>query len=184
MNLNVANKDVVVKLIVGVSILSLGFIFGYVEYVYMPYSSRIEKSQKKLDKMTAEINRAIAVANKEKVLTKEVESWKEKEVEAEKRLPSGKEVSDLIYTVMNLCKRNGVEVNSIQPMETKDREYFKETNYRMSVKTKYHNFGRFLGSLSQADRIFSVKDVTMAKARDDISINFILISFQYKAHKK
>lgn len=160
---------------------ALGFV--YWKYFWAPVSARITAAGAKLESVEKDITAAEAQEKRLDKLKIEVSSLKQQKEAAERRLPKGKNVPDLIYTLTDMGRKYNVEIHSISPMGRTARQYFAEVSYGITLTGSYHSLGKFLTALGTSERIFSAQNLSITAAPgaggDTISATFTLIAYQY-----
>jgi len=155
--------------------------FGYFKYLWQPYAARKADGLAKITDINSRIAKAKGTAGRLDALNRELKELSLREQDAEKRLPKGKKVPDLLRTVMNLSRYNAVTINSFSSQGAKDLAYHSEVRYIMQVTGNYHALGRFLAALATSQRLFAVRDLNVRGADSgNSSASFVLIAYQYK----
>ncbi len=175
------NKEQI-QLIFAVVFCSGALFFVYWKYFLAPTSSRITEASKKLESVERDIKSAESQEKRLDKLKVEVANLKEQRNNAEKRLPKGRNMPDLIYTLNDMARKYNVEVNSISPQGKSPKQYFTEVYYGISLNGTYHSLGKFLTALGVSERIFSTKGLTISAASsgvNTVSATFMLVTYQY-----
>jgi type IV pilus assembly protein PilO len=158
-----------------------GFGYTYIRFFWLPTSDRIKKATDEIEKVGKEIQTARANAARLPRIEAELLELSQKAIDAERRLPKTKAVPDILVTMTSLARKHDVEVMSFTPGGQAGREYFTELNYPMVAKGSFHSLGKFFAAIALEERIFNVVNIVFPGGDTGImSVNFTLISYQYK----
>lgn len=154
----------------------------YVKFFWLPIAQAKAEATEKIEEIEAKIVKAKQQAARLERLQAEIASLNERAAEAEKRLPKTKSVPDILLAISALAQKNRVVIQNFSPGSSKSQQYFTELQYPLSVRGSYHNIGRFLAAVALEERIFNIKDINYpsADAVGDMTVTFILLSYQYK----
>jgi len=83
------------------------------------------------------------------------------------QLPSKTEVADLLTDITQTGLTNGLEFEYFKPQAEKPREFYAELPIDLTVKGQYHEFGKFMSSVSSLPRIVTIHDFTITKVKKD-----------------
>lgn len=171
-----------IKMIIAFVMFALVFGYIYHKYIWIPYSERTKAAQEKIEKINKEITRAKVASKRFDKVLQELNQLKKKAEFSEKRLPPGKELPDLIFTLMNAARKYDVRINYITPRPSTEKEFYFEDIYKMSVAGDYHIVGLFLTFMVTSDRVFTIKNVSMSETKKDgeVEARFDLVAYQYK----
>ncbi|MBI4802590.1 MAG: type 4a pilus biogenesis protein PilO [Elusimicrobia bacterium] len=175
------NKDQLTK-IVGIAMFSALFGYVYVVYFWLPTAKKIEENSKKVADIQSDIDKAKMQKAKCKNLEATLADLGAQKEAAQKKLPTGKKLPDLLRTLTDLSKKYKVNIKSIAPGAATREEYFMKAAYSISVTGDYHSLGRFLTALGLEERILTMENLTISGtpgAETSISANFTLIAYQY-----
>ncbi|OGS53566.1 MAG: hypothetical protein A3J79_07285 [Elusimicrobia bacterium RIFOXYB2_FULL_62_6] len=173
------NKDQITK-IVGITMFSVLFGYVYVVYFWLPTSKKIGENSKKVEAIQNDIDKAKAAKAKCKNLEKTLADLSAQKEAAQKKLPTGKKVPDLLRTLTDLSKKHRVSIKLISPLTTVREEYFMKASYTIAVSGEYHAIGRFLTALGLEERILTMENLVLSGGGDTVvNANFILIAYQY-----
>lgn len=81
------------------------------------------------------------------------------------QLPSKTEVADLLSDITQTGLSNGLEFELFKPKEEKPQEFYAELPIELKVKGQYHEFGKFMSSVSSLPRIVTIHDFTITKIK-------------------
>lgn len=172
------NKDQITK-IVGIAMMSGLFGYVYVVYFWMPTAKKISENAKKVEEIQNDIDKAKAAKAKCKNLEAKLAELSAQKEAAQKKLPTGKKVPDLLRTLTDLSKKYNVSIKSIAPGATVREEYFMKASYSMNVSGDYHSIGKFLTALAVEERILTMENLTLSSGGELLNANFTLIAYQY-----
>lgn len=175
-------KDQITTLIAVVMFGGL-FIYAYVAYFWMPVSKKISINSKKLQEITSNIEKARREKARYKDLNLRLEALKIEKENAQKKLPTGKKIPELIRSLMDFAKKYNITIQTISPQGSQREEYFVKELYSISVKGDYHSLGRFLTALGLEERIFTIENLSIAGTpgaeTSSITATFMLVAYQY-----
>lgn len=174
------NKDQITK-IVGITMGSALFGYVYVVYFWLPTSKKISENSAKVEAIQKDIDTAKAAKAKCKNLEARLIELSAQKEAAQKKLPTGKKVPDLLRTLTDLSKKYKVNIRTIAPGTTTREEYFMKAYYAISVSGDYHSLGRFLTALGLEERILTMENLSISGGGADNSLNanFTLVAYQY-----
>jgi type IV pilus assembly protein PilO len=105
-----------------------------------------------------------------------------------KRLPSKKEIPELLKTITKLALKSNIELVSFRPGKSVSKEVYEEIPVNLFVKGTYHNLGLFLTKIGNLERIITPSNVKMhaitptlqdpSTTRSDL----VITAFVYKEH--
>ena len=82
------------------------------------------------------------------------------------QLPSKTEVADLLTDITQTGLSNGLEFEYFKPQAEKPKEFYAELPIDLTVRGQYHEFGKFMSSVSSLPRIVTIHDFTIKKVKD------------------
>lgn len=169
---------------IAISVVLIGVVlFGYLKFFWLPISKKIEETRANNKVISEKIEKAKQQAARLPKLEQELVTLNEQAIEAEKRLPRTKSVTDILVTVNELAMKHRVSILSFSPGGTSSKQYFIELNYPITAKGNFHAIGKFLASLALEERIFNVLNVNYSGGGTEtaeLQVSFTLISYQYK----
>lgn len=83
------------------------------------------------------------------------------------QLPSKTEVADLLTDITQTGLSNGLEFEFFKPKDEKPQEFYAELPIELKVKGQYHEFGKFMSSVSSLPRIVTIENFTISKVKPD-----------------
>jgi len=146
----------------------VGILLGAFWYFkYDPSTQQI----KRLDERRKELATKVAEAEE---IVKNYDKFKQdkEKVEAElqealKKLPKSKEVPTLLEKINESVIEAGLNITIFQPGTLSDKGLYNEFPINLNVVGGYHNFARFIDTLSKLDRIVTIGTISMTPATDD-----------------
>jgi type IV pilus assembly protein PilO len=156
--------------------------YAYFRYFWNPISKRILENREKTKQVETQILKAKGQAARLPKIKEEVQVLNQQAAEAEKQLPKKKDIPAVIDTVSALSAKYNVRIQSFAPGGSSTSQYFIELPYTISLKGAYHDVARFFAAVALEQRIFNIRNVTYSEpdAESRLSVNFTLISYQYK----
>ena len=82
------------------------------------------------------------------------------------QLPSKTEVADLLTDITQTGLSNGLEFEFFKPQAENPKEFYAELPIELKVRGQYHEFGKFMSSVSSLPRIVTINSFTIGKAKD------------------
>jgi type IV pilus assembly protein PilO len=174
-------KDQITK-IVGITMFSALFGYLYVVYFWLPTAKKTEENAKTIAAIQSDIDKAKMQKAKCNNLEAALAGLQAQKEAAQKKLPTGKKIPDLIRTLTDLSKTYKVNIKSITPGANIREEYFTKVSYAINVTGDYHSLGRFLTALGLEERILTMENLNISGtpgAETSISANFTLMAYQY-----
>ncbi|MDD5630319.1 MAG: type 4a pilus biogenesis protein PilO [Elusimicrobia bacterium] len=170
--------------VLAAGVLGLGaFVYCYVQFFWLPISKKTKEIRTEIEALEREIETAKRQAGRLADLDRQLISLNERKIEAEKRLPKKKAVTDILVTLDAVASQYNVVLLSFAPGPNKPAQYFTEFRFPISVRGTFHNIGRFLASLALEQRLYNVYDVKFPEPTEgsgEMRVNLILVAYQYK----
>jgi type IV pilus assembly protein PilO len=159
-------------------------VFGYMysKYIWIPYSERTNTAQTEINRLNKDITKARVAAKRFDKVLAELNRLKKKAELSQKRLPPGKELPDLIFTLMDASREYDIRINYITPKPSVEKDFYFEDIYKMSIAGDYHIVGLFVTYMVTSNRVFTVKNLSMSETKKDgeVEARFDLVAYQYK----
>ncbi|MBI5241933.1 MAG: type 4a pilus biogenesis protein PilO [Elusimicrobia bacterium] len=159
------------------------FVYCYVQFFWLPISKKTAKIQSEIAGLERDIQTAQRQAARLPDLERQLVSLNERKIEAEKRLPKTKAVSDILVTLDSLGVKHGVMLLSFAPGPVKQQQYFIEYRFPVSARGTFHGIGKFLAALALEQRLYNVFNVNYPEpsgVAGEMMVTFELVSYQYK----
>lgn len=181
MKINIQLSKQQQQMVAAGAVFSIAFGYIYFAYYWKPLSHRIDEAKQKIESVNSDITKAESQAARLPRLEKELAMLNQQTAEAEKRLPKSRDVPAVIDTLSRLAHTYRAELTSFAPGNPSPKQFFTEVPYTINATGTYHDIGIFLAAIALEERIFNVRDITYSlSAGKGLSINFILVSYQYK----
>lgn len=163
---NMDLKDPAVQRTLIVLVLSLAIFAGYIYFMLLPQINRVTRLARDTNKMKVELKSAKSIIAERNGLKKKLDEYKEKVELYEKKLPAEQEIPSLLENLSNMAKAANIKITSIMPAvnEGKDQmqgQLYREIPIRITAKSGYHELGRFLSNLENADRFMKVTQIAI-----------------------
>ena len=156
-----ANKK---KLMVLVGVIAILIVVVYFNFILAPQTMWVIKSVSNMSKSRSDLANARADITKIEKLRTDMTSFEEKVDKYEKMLPAEQEIPSLLENLSAMARNSGIKIVGITPVVSKDEKVDKNRIYKeipilISAKSGYHELGRFLSALENADRFMKVADM-------------------------
>ncbi len=154
-------------------VLVAAFIFVLYFWLFVqPQLARLTDTLGRFGKVRNELKTAeINVARIEKLQT-DVNAFKEKVDNYEKRLPAEQEIPNFLGSISDMARSSNVKIVAITPIPVAAKEskaqkaqIYQEMPILISAKCGYHELGQFLSKLENADRFMKVVDIDMIASK-------------------
>jgi len=123
------------------------------------------------------------------LLEKRISQLDEKTDWYEKKLPSGKEIPAVLEYLSDSAKKIGVRITEIKPVEY-DRDKLKtaalyhKAPIILKAECGYHELGRFLNELENADRFMRINDLKIVANPQKTDVHYIQLTVVTYVMKK
>lgn len=99
--------------------------------------------------------------------------------EFEKRLPSNREITDLIRVFEDMAAEESIDID-LQPMKIIVTENKETIPYQIVAKGPFHDVASFINRLERYERYLKISDLSMDPYKDGIStFNFTLNTYRF-----
>jgi len=152
------------KLILLIGVIVVLVTVVYFNFILVPQVTWVIKSVMNMGKANSELSSARADITKIGKLKDGMVLLEEKVDKYEKMLPAEQEIPSLLENLSVMARNSGIKIVGIVPIERKDEKVDKNRIYKeipilISAKSGYHELGRFLSNLENADRFMKVADI-------------------------
>jgi type IV pilus assembly protein PilO len=159
-------KDRKTRLAILMGLVSVLAAVIYVSFVLIPQVERVSDAVRQAAKVSAELKDAGADIADIPKLKDAMVSYEEKVNLYEKMLPAEQEIPTLLEGLSEMAKSSGVKIGGIMPVATKEDRTKKADIYReqpilINAKCGFHELGRFLSRMENADRFMKVADINI-----------------------
>ncbi len=147
-------------------------IFVFDIFVFMrPQFRALSKTNEKIKSLSQEMKALQSNSQKLEQFKEETEELKTKVSLKSGRIVSKESVPLILEKLSRLANENGIKMDNIKPLSDREKSIVKrkEQEYialpiQIKAKSGYHNFGKFLSRVEQAEILFRVKEFTMTAA--------------------
>lgn len=173
-----------------VMVIMMGLI-GFGGYKFWPsieeQRAEIERKEKKLDELNAEITKGLNLEKKLPELEREIANLEAQLEQLKAIMPPDQIDSEIVSKFETLAGRSRLTINRIAPGRRQKKEFYEEYPIILDVEAGYHDLGLFFDRLAQLPRIFNVNAVSMKQkitASTTITANFRAVTFIYREDEK
>jgi len=158
-------KDKKTQVMILAGLLCVLALIIYVSYILAPQVERVFGAVGKVSKVGSDLKIAqdnIANIGKFK---NNLAAYEEKVDRYEKMLPAQQEIPALLESLSDIAKNSNVKIVGIMPIvgkgdKAKTRsQIYKEIPILINAKSGYHELGKFLSNMENADRFMKVSDI-------------------------
>ena len=168
-NINLKNidlKDPKIQNAVLIALLGLIVFVLYLYFMLLPQIASDARIAGKTMKMRSDLKAARSLIAQKAQLRKKAGEYNEKIEVYEKKLPAQQEIPDLLESLSKMAKNADITIIGITPVSLKMQkekkgQIYKEIPILITAKSGYHELGRFLSSLENADRFMKVVDINL-----------------------
>ena len=146
----------------------IGFValYLYVNYLLLPQIHSVARSYDKVRKIRGQVKIAERAVSEIEGLKKQVAKYQGKIESYERMLPAEQEIPKLLGDLSEMAKTSGVKIVGITPFQPKQEAQSVERIYQekpilINAKSGYHELGKFLADLENADRFMEVVDINI-----------------------
>jgi len=142
---------------------------AYLYFVFVPQAVSVFTLFGNVGKIKSELKSARGVIKGFESLKNNLKESGQKVESYEKKLPAEQEIPTLLENLSNMAKESDIKIVGIVPAMSyfKDDKYvnksliYREIPILITAKSGYHELGRFLTSLENADRFMKVADINI-----------------------
>ncbi|UCG57883.1 MAG: type 4a pilus biogenesis protein PilO [Phycisphaerales bacterium] len=166
-------KAVFLVLLVGLTVV------GY-QYMIRPANKHLAEAKGRVEAKLAklsEFEKRTAAADD---VTKQLEQLQEAIKFFESKLPPTSEIHKVLEQVTVIAQKEGLKPKTIRTLDKKDNSGYVEQPLRMELVGDFDSFYSFLLELEKLPRIMKIRELELAKQRDDegqVSADFIVSIF-------
>jgi type IV pilus assembly protein PilO len=139
--------------------------FGANYLILDPLRDEESKLLSEIDSLQSQLNTERRIAANLERYKKEVEAYRSVQELAERQLPQGREVPNLLSSVQALAKDIGLNVRRFAPERDKVSTHYAEIPVRIEMRGTFHQVVSFFDEISRLSRIVSVSDVSFINPR-------------------
>ena len=141
-------------------------VIAYLYFVFIPKVMADIKITGRIDRMKNDIKSAKSWVSEKDVSTRRLAEYAQKIERYEKNLPVQQEIPSLLENLSSMARSANITIVSITPAPASlkdDKEakghVYQEMPIQMTAICGYHELGRFLSNLENADRFMKVVDI-------------------------
>jgi len=167
MNLNLPSidlKDKKTQIYILIGLMSLFAVIVYFSFILTPQVERVFEAVDHAAKISTNLKDAqYNIANIPKFRTN-ITAYEEKIERYEKMLPTEQEIPALLENLSDMARKSNIKIVGIMPVVTKDDKTKKIAVYQekpilINAKSGYHELGKFISNMENADRFMKVSDI-------------------------
>lgn len=154
--------DTKIKMAIAVAIVLIPVVVFFF-FFYKPSSADTARLKAEINKKEEEISRLKTTENNLDLFREQTAQEREKFEVAVTKLPSQKEIPQLLKDISALGRNAGLDFLTFAPRPHTERNFYDEIPVDITVRGPYHAMGYFFDQVSKLDRIVSVKSARMTK---------------------
>lgn len=180
------NKDAIVKLPIWQKVLILAgviLILGVVWYLvfYSPNLEQMASLKGQIDKLNKQIAEQKKAKETKTTLAAQIKALDEELKVLSAKLPEEKEIPDLLSSVNETGRLNGLEFALFKQGKPVRKEYYSEIPVEIQVNGGFHQILQFLSKVGSMDRIIHVSKLKMSGYKP--ATGTVLASLQATTYK-
>lgn len=154
--------------------------FFYFKYLWKPLALRKEKALKKIEQIDTDITKALVISKKIDQLNAEIARLRQREKDAENRLPRGKQLPNLVRGLTSMARECGVTVSRIVPQQTNKMPFYSQSVYSLNGSGSFYGVYRFIAELAVSERIYTIEGLRIGAGSGGIvTVSFNLMAYEY-----
>lgn len=134
--------------------------------VFRPQNQRIEQVKTEIDHKRSLLERLRAETARNDDLERANSEITERIADIEARLPSDKEVDDVVRQVSDLAVKSGLQPPVLESDDPVEAALFMEQPLALKTTGEFTGFYRFLQSVEALPRITRIPDMTLTRSKD------------------
>jgi len=157
-------KDKKTQVMILAGLLSILAVIVYASFILIPQIERVFEAVGQASKAGADLKVAQDnIANMLKYKAN-LDVYEEKVDRYEKMLPAKQEIPALLESLSSMAKNSDVKIVGIMPVvgkgdKVKKGQIYKEIPILINAQSGYHELGKFLSNMENADRFMKVSDI-------------------------
>jgi type IV pilus assembly protein PilO len=182
------NREVLVKLPMWQKCLILAgvmLVLGLVWYLvfYVPNSDEISSLRTQLDRLQKQIQEQQKAKETKVSLEKQIKALEDELKVLSAKLPEEKEIPDLLSSVNEMGRLNGLEFVLFKQGKPVRKDYYSEIPVEIQVKGGFHQILQFLSRVGGMDRIVHISKLKMGQYKADPGGGTIVATLQATTYK-
>ncbi len=159
-NIKDPKQMTIAAVLVGVCLAGL-----YIKFLLLPQMRFVARSSADLKKAAAAAGALERDISETGGLKKQVAMFRDKIASRERMLPAEQEIPKLLEDLSNMAKKENVKIIGITPLkpnqELKPDQTYREIPILINAKSGYHELGKFISDIENADRFMKVVDINI-----------------------
>jgi type IV pilus assembly protein PilO len=158
------------------------FIVLFVWLIYIPKTTSINEVKADIESVNSELSRAKIQRKKLPEKRAEREKVTLQFEAAQKLLPSGKEIPELLTKITELGTASNLDMSTFVPQNLRKKGFYAEIPISLQITGTYHDVAVFFERVGKMDRIMNIQNVRMTPVSNisttlNITCNAITYTF-------
>lgn len=153
-------------------LLTVAFIFLY----FFPTKKEIKRLEAELVNKKTQLTEAQQVASKKEMLQKRIESIRAQVKNFEERLPTEKEIPQLLEKFRSMAEEAGIQFVSITAMPIEEKPHYLRIPFRVKMAGNYKALGSFLKDIELGKRFIKIETISITSERKGGSQGLLTLS--------
>lgn len=174
------------QILIIIGIIFLAVLFIYFKFMFIPLTKQIAEVKKNISEKKAKLDEMKMIIDQLPLLRQEKEKLNLQIAELEKKLPAKPNIPELIKIITKESQYYNVKITNFVTNDIVTEKKYCEVPFRINFTTSYHNFALFVTDISQTDRIFAIRDLSLnynPSAEKENNLNGTCIIFSYTQPK-
>ncbi len=133
----------------------------FIWFVYLPKTEQINNVSTSIEGLRAQLNRAQIQRQKLPKVRAEMEKVDLQFAEAQKLLPSDKEIPELLTKITELGTASNLDMSTFVPQNLRKKGFYAEIPISLQITGNYHDVAVFFEKVGKMERIMNIKNVRM-----------------------
>lgn len=162
--------------------------YGFFNYLYKPLRDKEAELNQQIIQKETELKEIQKIVDNLDIKKAEYRKVKKELEYVTKRLPSKKEIPELLEIITRLAIKSNIELISFRPQSFVSKEVYEEIPVSLSVKGTYHDLGLFLTQIGNLERIITPSNIRMSAISATVKepatarAELLITAFVYKEH--
>lgn len=166
-NLNLSSidlKDKKTQVFILIGLVSIFAVIVYFSFILIPQVERVFEAVGQASKIGADLKEAQHNIDNIPKFKTNIAAYEEKIDRYEKMLPTEQEIPALLESLSGMARNSNIKIVGIMPVITKEDKTKKAFVYQekpilVNAKSGYHELGKFMSNMENADRFMKVSDI-------------------------
>lgn len=163
----IAKLPMTQKLLILGGVVILIFVCYYV-FMESNYKQRTQELDSELSSLKADILKITAIAAEKEKFERENALLQKRLDEALMKLPNETEIAELIITISDLGRGNGLSFSSFQPGREGSKPLYIEVPINMKFRGNFFHVLRFFDEISKLPRIVNISDLKVSSGKGEM----------------